>query len=71
MSEQVRDKPGFDVACAFCSERIERTIHEPLEVLIYFKDDSTQTVFTHVDCLGSRLDPSVCFLSLKDRDECL
>jgi len=59
-----------DPQCCFCGHAIVATVHEPIEITILFANRSrSQTMWSHVDCVGSRLHPSVNWLSLKDWDE--
>ena len=48
-------------ACCFCAEAIDT--QELLTISIAYQDGSGQSLFAHHDCLGSRLNPSVPFLS--------
>ena len=50
--------------CCFCGKQIESS-----QLLIFnvtYPDNSAQSLFAHHDCLGSKLDPSVPFLSHAD-----
>jgi hypothetical protein len=55
--------------CCFCGHTILATVREPIEITIAFADRSSQSLWSHVDCLGSRLHSSVPWLSLKDLPE--
>jgi hypothetical protein len=70
MSDRASKNPSFAVVCCFCAEPIAHTRHEPIELAVYFRDESTQGLCAHIDCLGARLHPSMPFLSLNDRVDC-
>ena len=55
--------------CCLCARTVVSTRHEPAEVAVFFKDGSSQHLWVHIDCFGIRLDKSVPFLSLKEREE--
>ncbi len=55
--------------CCFCGAPIELDAIEPLEISVDNKDGSFQGLWSHVNCLGSRLHPAVPFLWRNDREE--
>ena len=55
--------------CCFCGKRITETSQEPIQIMMAFADDSSQAMWSHIDCLGARLHRSVPWLSLKEREE--
>jgi hypothetical protein len=58
----------MSVQCCSCGETINRTSQEPVECSVCFRDGTTQGLWCHVDCLGSRLHPGVPFLTRADRE---
>lgn len=53
--------------CCFCAREIANA--ELLSIGVSYKDGSGQSLFAHHDCLGSRLDPSIPFLSYAEWNE--
>ena len=53
--------------CCFCANEIEKS--QLLSMSIGYSDGSGQSLSAHHDCLGSRLDPSIPFLSYADWQE--
>ena len=53
--------------CCFCTREIESA--ELLIINLAYPDGSGQSLFAHHDCLGSRLDPSIPFLSYAEWNE--
>jgi hypothetical protein len=60
----VRAMEKIKVQCCFCAETIKATAEELVECAVGFKDGSSQKLWCHVDCLGTRLHPSVPWLPL-------
>ena len=58
-----------DVQCCFCGTRVDPTPEEPVEITMAFKNDSSQFLWAHIDCIGVSLHKSVPWLSRKDREE--
>lgn len=54
--------------CAFCGQGIRATAVEPLRLAIRLPDGGQQTLFAHVDCVGTRLHPGTPWLSKRDRE---
>jgi len=55
--------------CCFCGNGIVSTNSEPVGITVSFKDESSQALWAHIDCLGGRLHESVPWLSNEDRRE--
>jgi len=56
--------------CCFCGREIQDSEWEPIALEVSFPDVETaggaQLLWSHIDCLGSRLHDSVPWLTLED-----
>jgi hypothetical protein len=55
--------------CCFCADAIAFSRHDPLTIHMTFSDGSSQALFAHSDCFGSRLHQSVPWLSRRDHED--